>query len=141
MKSTLRLRGFTCITVGCFLVLFIITLTGRAQAQTGSKVYDAASGKDEVGVISKNGKIQTLTSPQVPVKINDPLSNLVEKFLRSMMQSHEEFLSPPKYTELSYIKPGDDLGMIEKNGQARSVRSENVPFSVRQALGASTEAK
>lgn len=141
MKSTLRRRSWKSVLVACFLALFIAGEAEQTQAQTSPKLLDSASGKDEVGVIGKNGKILTLTSPEVPVKINDPLSLLVEKFLKSMIKKHEEFLSPPKYTELTYIKPSDDLGMIEKNGQAHAVRSEDVPLSVRQSLGDSTMVK
>jgi hypothetical protein len=104
-------------------------------------IIDAATQGDKVVVIGKDGKVQILNDADVDVKLNDQVSDLVEKFLRRSMAAYEEMLHPTQYSPMTYVQPGDELGVLEKNVPAKSIKPEDAPEPIRQSLGEGTDPK
>ncbi len=118
--------------------VFLIAASILAIAvETHTKTLDGASTPDVVVVVAQNS-IRPADPADIPTSLNDSLSDVVELFLRKAIVAYEEKVHPTKYSALSYILPNDQLGIIEKNGQAKSVKPEDVPKPVRQALGEAT---
>jgi hypothetical protein len=144
MGRYMDLRGYCVTIISLWFLGFLFCVDSVAQVKSFPlAILDGSKDQGSTGVLDHRGKFFKIGDSKAAISLNEPLSPLVEKFLRTVLRDYEEFVEPPRYTaasEITAIRDGEDapiqdgFGLMERGDQPRAIPFDSLPAAVKRFL-------
>jgi hypothetical protein len=138
------LRGHCVTIISLWILGLLSSVNAVAQVKsTSPAILEGSKDQGSIGVLDHRGKFLKMVDSKATISLADPLSPLVERFLRTALRDYEEFVNPPRYTTASEITPirdgvevpiQDGFGLMEKGDQPRAIPFDSLPAAVKRFL-------